>query len=254
MTIKYSQEYIKQRLGRQLIKKILAGSGANEAISLVDGGSGNDSITCDGTVKDFVVAGFKLGDAIYVLQATDANDNIVAVENVGVTASTILLPTATFNTGESDSTSVIVLACDGGSAKNILNNLNVTIFDGSQPDSPDNAATQKGSATALITYRGFAYGDPTWDATNLKGDLATKDAITADADNNGTGTWFRCWLGDVGTEAANRDNAATDKVRWDGSVGQVSGDLLLTNTTFTAGNPSTLQNVAQFFKQAGAVL
>lgn len=251
MAVKYSQALCKALLDKQLVKIVEATATANEDISLVDGGAGEDTII-GGSSVNFLTAGFKKGDAIYVRKATASADNITAVQCTAVTATTINLPTGTWTTGEANSAALLVMAADGGSYKNLFNNMNVTIFSGTQPDDPDEASTQKGAATALITYSGFAFGDATYNTTDEQGEVDILSAISANAANTGTGAWFRIWMGIPGTdESAGRDAASTTAIRVDGSVGITTGDLRLVSTAFTSGQPQTLNSAKQIVKMLG---
>lgn len=250
MAFKYSQTLLKAVLGKQDLKIVEASASANMDISLTDGGAGADSID-GGSAIDFIAAGFKKGDSVYILKATDTNDNIQGVAITAVTATKITLSTGVFTTGESSSTAVIVLAADGGSIKNLLNNCNLTVFSGTQPDSPDESSTQKGAASALITYYNFFFGTAIWNSTDAQAELPLAENVGADADNTGTGSWCRVWYGSSSDAAANRDAVDTTKLRMDGSVGVTVGDYRVVTTDFEAGQPQTMNNFKQFARQLG---
>lgn len=250
MAVKFSQQKCKDELDKQAIKILVATAAANEDISLVDGGAGEDTIV-GGSAIDFLTKGFKPGDAIYILNAAASADEIEAVQCVALTATQINLPTGSFTTGEANSTSLIILAADGGSTKNLLNNFNVTIFTGTQPDSPDDASNDKGTATPLITWYGGVFGSASWNAADLQAEMAITEGISANADNTGSGTWFRVWLGTSAEATTKRDAAATTLIRMDGSCGVSSGDLRLTTVTFTSGQPYTFNSFNQIAKMLG---
>lgn len=250
MAFKYSQTLLKAILGKQEVKIVEASATANEDISLTDGGAGADSID-GGSAVDFVAAGFKKGDSVYVLKASDSADDIEGVTVTAVTATKITLSTGVFTTGESGSTAIIVLAADGGSIKNLLNNLNLTIFTGTQPDDPDKASTQKGSATPLITYYNFFFGTAIWNSTDAQAELPLAENVAATADNTGTATWCRVWKGESADAATNRDAENATSLRMDGSVGVTTGDYRVSSTSFESGVGQTFNNFKQFIRQLG---
>jgi len=250
MAVKYSETLCKALCDKQSVKMTKATATANEGISLVDGGAGEDTVV-GGSAVNFLTAGFKSGDSIYILGATASADNIIAVQCTAVTATQINLPTGTFTTGEAGSTSLIVLAADGGSYKNILNGMYVTIFSGTQPDDPDKASTQKGTATPLITYGPFAFGTASYNATDDRAEVDITTAVSANAASTGTASWFRLWVGALADAATIRDAENSTSIRIDGSVGITMGDLRLVSTAFTSGQPQTLNSAKQFVKQLG---
>jgi hypothetical protein len=89
----------------------------------------------------------------------------------------------------------------------LANGGTVTIYNGSQPATPDVAVT---SQVALVTL-------------NLSATAAGSNAVTsAVAGNSGTASWFRVY-------------ASGGAAVWDGDVGTSGADMNFTTTTFTSG-------------------
>lgn len=115
----------------------------------------------------------------------------------------------------------VVDLCDVGGAGYVV------IYDGTQPTDPDTAVTTQ-NALATITLNNPAFGAAA-DAT--PGGRATADvdpALTdSSADDTGTAAWFRVF-----------NNAGT--AIWDGTVGTSGTDMVIDNTSITAGQSVTI--------------
>lgn len=97
----------------------------------------------------------------------------------------------------------------------LANGGTVTIYNGSQPATPDVAVT---SQVALVTLNLSATA-----AGSASAGTATMNAVTsAVAGNSGTASWFRVY-------------ASGGAAVWDGDVGTSGADMNFTTTTFTSG-------------------
>lgn len=228
MTVKKSQGFCQAQLDRRLVK-IAQGN----VIALVDGGSNDDSITSSNIATvDFVALGFKAGDKIYVVNATDSNDDITAVKCTAVTQDTITLPTGTFSTGQAaGSTTLAILAADGGSAADLMNDSTIYVLKSAQSATPDDAAS---SSDVVTTFSNVTYGESSWNSTDKKAKLELLATLSANAAQAGTVLWFRQVA--KGHEAWT---ASTTAIRLDGTVSP-TGDLQISNTTVALGAPQAV--------------
>ncbi len=116
----------------------------------------------------------------------------------------------------------------------------IELYSGTQPATADAAVT--GTLLATVTESGAAFtpGSPT---AGLEFDAPSSGAIAKATGETwqytgvaaGTIGWFR-----FKGNAADGGGVDTTAVRIDGSVGQVSGDMVLSNTLIAIGTPGTI--------------
>ncbi|MEE4114405.1 MAG: hypothetical protein V2I40_16415 [Desulfobacteraceae bacterium] len=212
-------------------------------LAFVDGGAGSDTITDDGS--NFITAGFAPGDKIFVYGAT-TGDNDTAFANgvtlTGVAAGTLTFATGTVNTAEAFAATTRIVACDGGALKNVFQDGILKIYSGSQPASPDSAAS--GTLLLQITVSAGAFVAGAFDNGLEFGDAASGAIAKATGETwqglgiaAGTAGWFR-----LCANATDAGAASTSLPRIDGSVGTSNADLNMTTTTITVGATYTVDS------------
>ena len=219
------------------LKATVKGAVIGAGLTFVDGGAGlADSITDSG--NNFVDEGFAPGDVLFVRGCTTgANDSaLTGVVITSVAAGTLTLPTASVNTGEGGAAGTVVAVAKGGSLKDVMKDGKLLIYSGSQPSSPDDAAT--GTLLITITVDGgtfvhgaFGYGlEFEDDPTDGEIEKASAETWKGTAVASGTAGWFRFVANP--TDALG---ASTTLPRIDGSIGISGADLNLPNTSIVVG-------------------
>jgi hypothetical protein len=207
----------------------------------VDGGAGvEDSITDSN--NGFITAGLSPGDKIYTYGSTTAANDMSGVTLTGVTAGTITFATATVNTGQAFAATTVLAACKGGSLKDTFKDGILKIYSGSQPTSPDSAAS--GTLLLQITVSAGAFVAGAFDNGLEFGDAASGALAKATGETwqglgiaAGTAGWFRFCANETDAGAAS-----TSLPRIDGSVGTSNADLNMTTTTITVGATYTVDS------------
>ena len=240
MSLKLSQGLRDDMLG---LKGTIVGAIVGATLAFVDGGGSPDSITDSG--NGFLTAGFAPGDVLFVQGATTpANDTaITGAVILTVAAGTITFATGTVDTAEAGAAGTVVAVARGGSMKDIFKDGVLRIYSGSQPTSPDNAAS--GTLLLEVTESGgtFAHGafanglefedDPTeGEMEKASGETWQGTGLVA-----GTAGWFRFCANPTDNGAAS-----TTLPRIDGSVGSSGADLNMSSTTITVGATYTLDS------------
>jgi hypothetical protein len=107
----------------------------------------------------------------------------------------------------------------------------VKIYGGVQPDSPDSATTEATLSTILLetTAFGAATTGTGGEANMIVASAADLPNTQASADDTGTAAWFRCFSQD-------------DVPIIDGSVGTATADMIIDNTSITAGQAVKLNS------------
>lgn len=220
MAIGYSQGYAMLGIGaRETVGEV------GTVFALVDGGASADTITrSSGDFTDL----FKAGDLIRVLGATDSDDDVETLI-VSVAALVITLATGVFTTGETAGASIALVTSAGGTIPDVFNGGTLVFYTGTRPTSANDAI---GTASELASIADIQFADAEWDATI---DAATVSAVSlaATATASGTATWARFTaFGD------NAEDASTTAKRIDYTVGQTTGDILLSKgTAINTGDP-----------------
>lgn len=206
------------------------------------GGSGSGAATITDSDDSFIDKGFRPGQVLFLQGATTgANDAAVSgevIQSVAIGTLT-LLNTATY-TAETFAAGTVLAAARGGSYRDLFDHGVLNIYSGSQPTSPDNAA----SGTLLLTITvssgafvagAFANGLLLGDAASGSVSKATGQVWSAAAAASGTAGWWRF----VGN-ATDNGALSTTLPRLDGNVGSSGADLNMASTTITAAQTYTL--------------
>ena len=238
MALKLSTDLRNKMLGMVGIVKAIASEAITSgAMAFVDGGLGEDTITDSG--NGFVTAGFSPGDLIYIRGATTSGNNLSGVELTAVAAGTLTVATGTVAAEDFPATAHIV-ACKGGSLKDVFKDGILKIYSGSQPTNADTAASgtllvsvtlSSGAHVAGAFGNGLEFGAAASGAISKASGATWSGAAVA----SGTAGWFRLYA-----NATDAGGASTSLPRIDGSVGTSGADLNMSSTTITSGQTYTI--------------
>lgn len=239
MALKLSTGLRNLMLGMVGIPKAVASEAITSGnMAFVDGGAGEDTITDSG--NGFVTAGFSPGDLIYIYGATTAGNNLAGVELTAVAAGTLTFATAKVAAAEDFPATCHIVACKGGSLKDVFKDGILKIYSGSQPSSPDVAAS--GSLLCSITlsagaHVAGAFGNGLEFGTAASGAISKAAGATWSgvAAASGTAGYFR-----LCANATDAGGASTTLPRVDGSIGTSGADLNMSSTTITSGQTYTI--------------
>jgi hypothetical protein len=225
MTVSYSQGFCQAYAS---LKEISIAKSAT-VLALVNGGASPDTITSNNTgTLNFLTLGFRSGDKIYVLNATDPADDIEAVECTNVVAGTITLPTGTFAAGQAAGAKLFIMASKGGSFVDLMQGGTLHWFKSTKPATADAVAS---SSDLVASFPDVKFGAVAWDSVNKYAYVDLLAALTTNGSADGTALWYRFVA--YGEEAYA---ASTSAIRIDGSIGS-SGDLVTANASVTNGAP-----------------
>lgn len=240
MALKLSTGLRNDMLGKVAIPKAVASEGITGGnMAFVDGVAAEDSITDD--ANGLITAGFSPGDLIYVYGATTPANNLAGVTLTGVTAGALTFATATVAAGgEAFPATCHVVACKGGSLKDVFKDGILKIYSGSQPSSPDVAAS--GTLLCSITLSAGAFVAGAFD-NGLEFGAAASGAISKAsgatwsgvAVASGTAGYFR-----LCANPTDAGGASTSLPRVDGSIGTSGADLNMSSTTIVSGQTYTI--------------
>jgi len=197
--------------------------------ALVSGGASADTITR--STGDFTTL-FKEGDMLYVMGATDTDDDIAALIT-DVAALTITLNVGDFTTGQSSGTEVTLAVARCGSIPNIFNGGTLYIYNGTRPTA---AADDIGAASQLVSFTNLQFGDATWDATESKA-YVEATGLSAVVGASGTATWGR-----LVAPGDNATGSSTTAKRLDVSVGINTGDFQMKAVALNTGETITVSS------------
>jgi len=201
-------------------------------IAIVDGGTGNDTIT---QVSNGL-GGFEVGDKV-TIQGSAADDG--SYEILAVADGQLDIPTGSI-TGEGAGSQIILGSARGGALIDQFRNMTMKIFTGSQPTSADDA--ESGSELIQITESSGAFtGGSATNGINF-GQVADAELHAASgevwsgvATATGTAGWFRIY-----------DNAAAggaDDQVIDGAIATSGSQMNMANTSITSGGTTTIDEV-----------
>jgi hypothetical protein len=212
-------------------------------LAFVDGGGSSDTITDDGS--NFITAGFAPGQMIYVYGATTAGNDTAFQNGVALTAvasGTLTFATGTVNTAEAFAATTRIVACTGGSIKDVLMDGVIRIYSGSQPSSPDAAVT--GTLLLEISESAGTFAAGAFDNGLEFGAAASGVIAKAAAETwqdvglaSGTAGYFR-----FVANATDAGGASTTLPRIDGSVGTSGADLNMSSTSIASGSTYTIDS------------
>lgn len=211
------------------------------ALTFVDGGGGNDSITAASGL-DIFTPGDKL-----TINGTVSNDT--TVEILSASATTVEVPTGTLTAEDATALTVALAATRGGSFNDIFRNGVMRIFSGSQPASADDAEAGTQLVEITVGSGAFVSGSP---ANGLNfGETATAGILgksgsetwSGQASQTGTAGWFRFYPNDRDNHTG-ADGGGETKIRFDGAIATSGAQLNMSNTSITSGGTTTIDSVA----------
>ncbi len=211
------------------------------ALTFVDGGGSDDSITDNGS--GFITNKFAPGDILFTQGATTAaNDSaLTGVAITGVAAGTLTLPTGSVNTAEAGVVGTVVACAKGGSLKDIFKDGPIYIFSGSQPADPDDAVSSTLLMTitqdSLAVVAGAFDNGLEFENDPLNGEIekAAAEVWSGVCASAGQAGWFM-----VCGNATDARLASTVLPRMTGSIGTANADAIMPSTTLTVGKTYTL--------------
>ena len=241
MTLRLSTGLRDKMLGLQASPIVCSNSLNAGTLAYVDGGASSDTITDSNS--QFVIRNLAPGMKIYCFGSTTAaNDTAFAagITLTGVSAGTLTFATSTVNTAENFAATTFLVACAGGSVKDIFHDGVLRIYSGSQPATADTAAS--GTLLLEITQSAGAFTHGAFDNA-LEFGAAASGAISKSASETwqdtgiaaGTAGWFRLCANPTDSGALS-----TSLPRIDGSVGTSGADLNMSSTTITVGSTYTI--------------
>ena len=210
------------------------------ALTFVDGGGGNDSITAASGLDIF-----RPGDKL-TINGSVSND--VTVEILTVSATTIEVPTGTLTAEDATGITVAMAACRGGSFNDLFRNGVMRIFTGSQPGTADAAETGTLLVEITVGSGTFVSGQPAnglnFGETAIAGVLgkSATETWSGQAGNTGTAGWFRFYPNDVDNHVGADSGEAM--IRFDGAIATSGAQLNMSNTSITSGGTTTIDTVA----------
>lgn len=114
----------------------------------------------------------------------------------------------------------------GSGFKTLMDGGVIRIYSGAQPSSPQ--ATESGVCLGTVGTAGLTWGTAASGIIDKNGDTWSGTCAVA-----GVAGWFRFYDANVFTGT----DAAGTAVRFDGAIGSITGDLILTPTTLAVGAP-----------------
>ena len=242
MSLKFSTGLRNKMLGLQASPVCVLTEGILVSnLAYVDGDAGDDSITDSGS--NFITQGLAPGMKIYTYGSTTAANDMSGVVLTGVAAGTLSFATGTVDgEGEGFAAGTVLVACAGGSLKDVFHDGVLKIYSGSQPASPDDAVTgtlllqiseDAGAFVAGAFDNGLEFGDAASGAISKAAAETWQDTGIA----AGTAGWFRL--------CANPTDAGADSTslpRIDGSVGTSGADLNMSSTSVVVGSTYTIDS------------
>jgi len=237
MALKLSTGLRDKMLGMVAIPKAVMSIGISGSTFAYVDDAGGDSITHAG--NGFVTAGLSPGDLIYTYGSTTGANNMAGVECLTVAAGTITFAAGAFTTDEAFATTTHLVACKGGSLKDVFKDGILRIYSGTQPTNADTAFA--GTLLLSVTAASGAFVAGAF-GNGLEFGAAATGAISKNAEvwsgaaaASGTSGWFRLMA-----NATDASGASTSLPRVDGSIGTSGADLNMSSTTITSGQTYTI--------------
>lgn len=239
MSLKFSTDLRNKLLGLQalpvsVINEVITSS--NLAYS--DNGGSDDTITDDGS--NFITQNLAPGMKIYTYGSTTPGNDLVGVTLSAVVAGTLTFPTGSLGATEPFAATTVIVACKGGSIKDIFQDGVLRIYSGTQPSDADQAVA--GTMLLEISESGGAFGAGEF-ANGLEFGAAASGAISKAVAETwqdlgiaaGTAGWFRFCA-----NPTDAGGASTSLPRIDGSIGTSGADLNMSSTSIVVGSTYTI--------------
>lgn len=123
-----------------------------------------------------------------------------------------------------------------GSMLDCFTNFTLILLDGAQPATPETSTT----ANTLLSITGCDFKNAAYISTVGNVILQKETAAWSNlAAASGTATWFRCYLPASGDSGKSADMAYLYS-RFDGSVNNTTGDIVLSDTYIISGESKTI--------------
>jgi len=217
------------------LKAFLSGA----TLAYVDGGAGTDSITDSG--NGLITAGFAPNDLIWTKNPTTGGNALSGVAVSAVSAGALTIPTGTVDTAEAFPAAGCVIACKGGSLRDLFKDGVLRVYTGTVPATADAAIT--GTKVLEITLNSNAFVAGAFDYGLEFGDAAAGVIAKVVAEvwsgvglaPGGTATHYRL----VGN-ASDTDALSTVLPRIQGTVGTSGADLNMSSVTVVTGATTTI--------------
>ena len=239
MSLKLSTGLRNKLLGMQAEPVCVLTEGVlSSNLAYVDGGASDDTITDDGS--NFITQGLAPGMKIYTYGSTTAANDMDGIALTGVTAGTLSFATGTVDTAEGFAAGTVLVACKGGSLKDVFHDGVLKIYSGSQPTDADTATS--GTLLVTISVSAGTFAHDAFD-NGLEFGTAASGAISKSSSEtwqgtavaSGTAGYFRFYANPTDAGAAS-----TTLPRIDGSIGTSGADLNLSSTSITSGQTYTI--------------
>jgi hypothetical protein len=208
-------------------------------MAYVDGSESADTITTD--AGSFVTQGLAPGMKIYTYGSTTPANDLSGVVLTGVTATTLTFATGTVAAGgEAFAAGTVLVACKGGSLKDVFQDGVLRIYSGSQPADADTAVSgtlllEISESAGTFAHAAFANGLEFGDAASGAISKAAAETWQDTGIASGTAGWFRLCANPTDAGAAS-----TSLPRIDGSVGTSGADLNMSSTSIVSGSTYTI--------------
>ena len=239
MSLKFSTDLRNKLLGLQAlpvtaINEVITSS--NLAYS--DNGGSEDTITDDGS--NFITQNLAPGMKIYTYGSTTPGNDLAGVTLTAVVAGTLTFATGSLAGTEPFAATTVIVACKGGSVKDIFHDGVLRIYSGTQPSDADQAVA--GTMLLEISESGGAFGAGEF-ANGLEFGAAASGAISKAVAETwqdvgiaaGTAGWFRFCA-----NPTDAGGASTSLPRIDGSIGTSGADLNMSSTSIVVGSTYTI--------------
>ena len=189
----------------------------------------------------FITMDFAPGQPVKIVGATTGGNDQTA-KLATVVALTLTFETGTTFTAEAFDDETCIIACTGGSLKDVMKDGNLKIYSGSQPANADTAFS--GTLLCTITVGSGAVSANEF-ANGLEFDApasgyvekCSEEVWSGVAGVTGTAGWFRFYA-----NATDAGGASTTLPRIDGSIGTSGADLNMSSTSIVATSTYTIDS------------
>ncbi len=239
MALKFSTDLRNKLLGLQaspvtVINEVITSSN----LAYADNGGSDDTITDDGS--NFITKNLAPGMKIYTFGSTTPGNDLAGVTLSAVVAGTLTFPSGSLSLTEAFAATTLIVACKGGSIKDIFHDGVLRIYSGTQPSDADQAVA--GTMLLEISESGGAFGAGEF-ANGLEFGAAASGAISKAVAETwqdlgiaaGTAGWFRFCA-----NPTDAGGASTSLPRIDGSIGTSGADLNMSSTSIVVGSTYTI--------------
>ena len=208
-------------------------------LAYVDGGASPDSITDSG--NGLISAGFSPNDLIWTKNATTPGNNLNGVAVTGVSAGALTIASGIVAGAEAFPANGCIIACKGGSLRDIFKDGILRLYTGTVPATADAAIT--GTKVLEITLNSVAFVPGAFDNGLEFGDAAAGVLAKVVAE-----VWSGVGIAPGGTvthyrlcgNALDNDALSTALPRIQGTVGISGADLNMSSVSVVAGATTTI--------------